>query len=267
MVFGFMEIGMLASALLGVTCGYLSVYVVLKRLVFLAVALAQIASASVALALLWGGNPTLAALIGVVLGAMGLAWAGHGRYLPRENAIGAGYALASSAGVVLIAKSARGEEHLLNLMYGNVLTVQPAELWLMGGFAVVMGAIFLIFGKEILCSSFDPEVARTLGIRTGLWEGIFYLALGVLIALAIRLGGMLLAFALLVLPGYAVLLARSGMRGALGMAPILGVAAGVAGLVLSYRWDLPTSALTVLLLGGVVAGGAGIGWWRSRGRG
>ncbi|MHB0940084.1 MAG: metal ABC transporter permease [Armatimonadota bacterium] len=261
----FMRLGLIASVLIGVACGYLSVYVVLKRLVFLAVALAQFAAAAVAVSLFTGGSPTLAAFVGVMLGALFFSWPALGRYLPRENAIGTAYALASAAGVLLIAKNASGEEHLLNLMYGNVLTVTAPELWIMGGIVLVVGGVFLAFGKEFLFASFDPETARTVGVRVKLWEVLFNVSLGLVIAMAIRLGGMMLVFSLLVLPGYAALLARCRVRSAFLWAVIIAVVSGAAGLYLSFIWDLPTSAVTVAGLGACVALGTLTGAFRARG--
>jgi len=237
-----MQLGLVASVLIGTACGYLSVYVILKRLVFLAVALAQFASAAVAVSLFIGANPTLAAFIGVMLGALFFSWPALGRYLPRENAIGTGYALASAAGVILIAKNASGEEHLLNLLYGNVLTVEVKELWIMGAIMLVVGGIFLTFAKEFLFTSFDSEMAQTVGVRTKLWEVLFNVSLGLVIAMAIRLGGMMLVFSLLVLPGYAALLARSRVRHAFTWSIVMAVVTGAIGLYLSFIWDLPTSA-------------------------
>jgi len=260
----FMQSGLLASVLIGVSCGYLSVYVILKRLVFLAVALAQLASAAVALSLFFGFNPTLAAFIGVLLGALFFSWPALGRYLPRENAIGTVYALASAAGVLLIAKNAQGEEHLLNLMYGNVLTVTTMELWLMGAVVLVTGFLYLRYAKELIFTSFDPEMAQTVGVRTRLWEVLFNVSLGLVIAMAIRLGGMMLVFTLLVLPGYAALLARCRIGQAFVWAIVMAVIAGAVGLYLSFIWDLPTSAIVMAALGVCVVLGALIGILRIR---
>jgi ABC-type Mn2+/Zn2+ transport system permease subunit len=260
----FMQLGLIASILIGTACGYLSVYVILKRLVFMAVALAQFASAAVAVSLFIGVNPTLAAFVGVMLGALFFSWPALGRYLPRENAIGTAYALASATGVILIAKNASGEEHLLNLLYGNVLTVDAKELWIMGAIMLVVGSLFLTFAKELLFTSFDPEMAQTVGVRTKLWEVLFNVSLGLVIAMAIRLGGMMLVFSLLVLPGYAALLARSRVRHAFAWAVGMAVVAGAVGLYLSFIWDLPTSAVTMAGLGVCVVLGAVVGTIRYR---
>jgi len=265
----FMQSALVASLLIGVSCGYLSVYVILKRLVFLAIALAQFASAAVAISLFFSMDSTmatLAAFIGVLIGALFFSWPGLGRFLPRENAIGTGYALASAVGIILIANNAQGETHLLNLLYGDVLTVTHAELWVMSGVMLVAGFIYLRYAREFLFTSFDAEMAKTVGIRTRLWEVLFYVTLGSVIAMAIRLGGMMLVFALLVLPGYAALLARCRIRQAFAWAVIMAVVAGVAGLLLSFygdkipgihsdnfHWDtLPASAITIAVLGAMV---------------
>lgn len=258
----FMQLGLLASVLIGVSCGYVSVYVVLKRLVFLAVALAQFASAAIAVSLLLAPHydPIYAAFLGVMLGALFFSWPALGRYLPRENAIGTAYALASAVGVILIATNASGEAHLLTLLYGDVLTVQASELWIMAGIMLVTGIIFLTFAKEFLFTSFDPEMARTVGVKVKLWEVLFNISLGLIIAMTIRLGGMMLAFAMLVLPGYAALIAGSRIRPAFIWAMLMAVIAGAIGLCLSFKFDnLPNSALTIAGLGLCVLLGAGIG--------
>ena len=267
----FMQLGLIASVLIGTACGYLSVYVILKRLVFLAVALAQCASAAVAVALFINFkyeymhlNPTIAAFVGVMLGALFFSWPALGRYLPRENAIGTGYALASSIGIILIAKNASGEEHLMNLLYGNVLTVETKELWIMGAIMLVVGILFLWFAKEFLFTSFDQEMARTLGVRTKLWEVFFNISLGMVIAMAIRLGGMMLVFSLLVLPGYAALLARCRVRNAFIWSVVMAIVAGIIGLYLSFVWDLPSSSVVMAVLGIWVVLGAIVGAVRYR---
>jgi len=247
----FMQLGLLASVLIGMSCGYLSVYVVLKRLVFLAVALAQFASAAIAISMFITTNPQaplFAAFIGVIVGSLFFSWPALARYLPRENAIGTAYALASAVGIILMSKNAMGEQHQLTLLYGNIFTVTVPELWIMAAIMLVVGAIFLCFAKEFLFTSFDPEMAQTLGVRTRLWELLFNVSLGLVIAMAIRLGGMMLVFALLVLPGYAALLARCRVRHAFFWAMVMAVVSGVIGLYLSYKWDL-TSEVNIAALG------------------
>ncbi len=258
----FMQLGLIASVLIGVSCGYLSVYVVLKRLVFLAVALAQFASAGIAVSLLVfpHSNPIIAAFIGVMLGSLFFSWPALGRYLPRENAIGTAYALTSAIGIILIANNASGEKHQLDWLYGDVLTARVNDLWIMAGIMLVAGVIFLCFAKEFLFTSFDAEMARTVGVRVKLWEVLFNFSLGLIIAMTIRLGGMMLAFAMLVLPGYAALIAGYRIRPAFLFAIILAVVSAVAGLCLTLKFDnLPNSALTIAALGLFVGLGAVIG--------
>jgi ABC-type Mn2+/Zn2+ transport system permease subunit len=244
----FMQVGLIASLLISIACGYLSVYVILKRLVFLAVALAQFASAAVAISLYADINPMLAAFIGVMIGSLIFSIPAIGRYLPKENAIGTAYALTSAAGVILIAKNAQGEEHLLNLLYGNILTAEINELYIMGMIIIFAGGLLLTFSKEFMFSSFDAEVARTLGINTKLWEVLFNLSLGLVIAMAIRLGGMMLVFSFLVLPGYAALLTKCRIKISFIMAVVMAVLSGVLGLYLSFIWDLPASSVTIAIL-------------------
>ena len=245
--FDFLRQALYAGVLAALACGYVGVFVVLKRMAFIGVALAEMSSAGIALALLLGFSPLLGAL-GFMLagvGAFSRPWAS--RRVPHETLIGALYVGAGALGILLVAKSAAGESHLLTLLQGNVLTVDPREtLQMLASFALVGGA-HAVFGKEFVLVSFDREAAQTQGVRAGLWDGLLLLSIGVVIALSIRAVGTLMTTAMLLLPAATTLLLARHLRGALILSPLLAVATVPIGLYLSLALDLPASAVIVAL--------------------
>ncbi len=247
----FMQQALLASLLAGVTCAFLAVFVVLKRVVFVGIALAQLSSAGVALALLLGltagWHLTLSSLVFMLAGVALFSAPLGGRQLPREAIIGIAYAVASALGILLVARSAAGESHMLYLLFGNILAVTPLDNWLMGGVFAAVALIHYLFHKEFVLVSFDPETADTLGVRSRRWELLFYLTLGVTIAIALRVLGALLVFSFLVIPGVIGLLVAPRLRGAFVGAALAAVVSAAAGLYLSFALDLPTAATIVLL--------------------
>jgi ABC-type Mn2+/Zn2+ transport system permease subunit len=244
----FMRHVLLAGVLVALGLAPLSVYVVLRRIVFVGAAVAEISSAGVALAILFNLEPFPVALILTILTFLGFSRAADKPRLPLEALIGMLYAGGSAAAVLLIAKSPRGEGDLLNVLFGNILTVPLPLLWMMVVAFAAVAAIQYFAAKEFLIVAYDPDMARALGIRVDLWNTIFYVALGVAVAIAIRGVGALLAFTLLVAPGAAALCVVASLRAAFALATVIGVVATVAGIAGSYWLDLPTGPAIVGIL-------------------
>lgn len=254
----FMQRALLAGVLVGALCGYLGVYVVLKRIVFVGVALAEMSSAGVALTF-WA-----AAFFGfamdehsplTMVGALALMLVGvllfsvrwTRKSVPHESTIGVGYAVAAAAGLMLMSHSAKGEAHVMQLMFGNILYVSGREIWEFVAAAVLVVLLHALFAKEFLFVSFDPETANALGYRTRRWETLFYLTLGLTIAFAIRVAGVLLVFALLVMPAVTALLVTRHLRRAFPVAMACGALPIGIGLYLSYVQDFPSAACIVMV--------------------
>ncbi len=242
---------LLAGILAAVGLAPWSVYVVLRRIVFSGAAVAEVASAAVALAVLFQLAPFPIALALTVLSFLALSRLADSSTLPPETLVGMIYAGGSAASVLLIAKAPRGEADILNILFGNILTVPTAMLWILAGVFGALSLLQYLAAKEFLISAYDPDMGRTLGIRVGLWNMIFYGALGVAVAVAIRAVGALLTFTLLVAPGASALCLTGRLSRAFKLALVFGVISAVAGVVLSYQFDLPTGSTIVAILAGL----------------
>jgi len=254
----FMQRALIGGLLAGAVCSFLSVYIVLRRIVFVGVALAQLSSMGVALGFLLGGVPALISalpfgfvLLGVVA-LVALQVAATRLKLPQEGAIGATYAVALAATVLLVAKSPQGEMHVLELLTGNILAITPGDIALGVGIFAPVAVVHGLFFKEMVFTSFDRETAAASGLRVGVWDTIFYIALGAAIAATIRLVGVLLGFAYLVLPGVIALMVAKGLRMAFPVAVASGVVPTFVGLYLSYAWDLPSGPTVAACIAGVL---------------
>jgi len=254
----FMRNVLLAGMLVAVGLAPLSVYVVLRRIVFVGAAVAEISSAGVALAVLFNFEPFAAALVLTVVTFLAFSRAADLPRLPLEALIGMLYAGGSAAAVLLIVKAPRGEGDILNVLFGNILTVPTVLLWVMlVAFAIVLTIQYLA-SKEFLIIAYDPDMARAIGIRAERWNTVFYVAMGVAVAIAIRAVGALLTFTLLVAPGAAALCFAGSMAAAFAIATGVGLAATIVGIALSYSMDLPTGPAIAAVLTAVFA--ASYGW-------
>ena len=249
------------ALLIALACSVLGVYVVLRRIVFVGAALAQLSSAGIALGMFLNGlgiggelthHPVAMALIVTIAGAIFFGLGGGGRAgVPPDAVIGVTFAVAAAAGIILIAKAKSGEAHDIFLQ-GNILGLTRLDTLILLAVAVPVLLVHVIFYKEFLFVSFDRETARTLGYNVKFWNLLLYFTLGVVIAYAMQFAGVMLVFNFLVLPAVTGLLLAQGMRGIFAIAVGSALLAALAGFSLSVPFDLP-SGPTIIAVSGVLA--------------
>ena len=246
------------ALIMALACSVLGVYVVLRRIVFVGAALAQLSSAGIALGLFLYGlgiggelthHPVAMALIVTIAGAMffGIGSSGRGG-VPPDAAIGVTYAVAAAAGILLIAKAKTGEAHDIFLQ-GNILGITRLDTMILLAVAVPVLLVHLVFYKEFLFVSFDRETARTLGYNVRFWNLLLYFTLGVVIAYAMQFAGVMLVFNFLVLPAVTGLLLARSMLGIFAVAVGSALFAALLGFSLSVPYDLPSGPAIIAVSG------------------
>jgi ABC-type Mn2+/Zn2+ transport system permease subunit len=249
------------ALVIALACSVLGVYVVLRRIVFVGAALAQLSSAGIALGLFLSGigiggelthHPVAMALIVTIAGAVFFGMGGGGRSgVPPDAVIGVTYAVAAAVGIILISKAKTGEAHDIFLQ-GNILGITRVDTLVLLAVAVPVLLVHVIFYKEFLFVSFDRETARTLGYNVTFWNLLLYFTLGVVIAYAMQFAGVMLVFNFLVLPAVTgILLARS-MGTIFTVAIVSALLAALIGFSLSVPFDLP-SGPAIIAVSGMIA--------------
>jgi zinc transport system permease protein len=249
------------TLVIGLACSVLGVYVVLRRIVFVGAALAELSSAGIALAFWLEGvgvglglatHPLATSLLVTLGGALFFGSGSSGRArVPADATIGVTYAVAGAIGILLIAKAAHGEAHDL-MLEGNILGITRHDTLVLLAVAAPVLLAHLAFYKEFLFVSFDRETARTLGYRVARWNLFLYLTLGLVIAFAMQFAGVLLVFDFLVLPAVTGLLVARSMAGVFAVAIASALLAGLAGFTLSIPFDLPSGPAIVAVSGFLV---------------
>jgi zinc transport system permease protein len=254
---GFMLNVLAGTMIVAAVCSYLGVFIVLRRAVFVGAALAQVSSLGVAIALFASGlleasygmgvhlSPEPVALALTVAAAVAMAIQRKEGAVPRETLIGVAYAAASGLAILVVAVSTHAESEVLNLMFGNVLAIDTGEVLQLAALAVGVGVVHLLFFKEFLFVSFDPDMAMALGVKEKTWNVLLFLTIGITISLAIRAAGALVVFNFLVLPAATALSMRQSLRVAFGGAIVAGLLSSLVGISISYVADLPTGPTIV----------------------
>ncbi|MDG2150542.1 MAG: iron chelate uptake ABC transporter family permease subunit [Planctomycetota bacterium] len=235
--------GLIAGTLLPL----LGMWVVLQRVVFLGVTLAQVAAAGVALGLILN-LPSLPFGMAVTLGLVTLV--GSRQRLTRlgDAALGAGFCVASALSLLFISRSASDLDEVNHVLYGNLIYAAPEAVWTVGITLAACATIIVIFFKELLFTSFDAESAAALGMRARGWQLLLFLVLALALSVSMRTTGSLLSFAMLVLPPLAALRLRVGLRTTFTLSAVLGFLGTLAGLALAVSADLHVeSSITIAL--------------------
>lgn len=237
--FGFMRRALLAGILAGGLLGYLGLFVILRRIVFLGAALPQFAAAGAALSLILGTQPVVGALAGALGGVGIISLFSSGHRIPEDGVIGLAYAFASTGAILLLSAAARGQSHLLSVLSGDILGSTTWDLVLLGTGTIIIVLLHVGFWKELLLTAYDEEGALAFGYSVTLWNLVLYLSLGGAVALSLKLSGAVVTFSLLTGPAATGLLLFRRFRWIIPTTAATGVIAAVLGLTVSYHFDLP----------------------------
>lgn len=236
----------LAALIIALGCSIAGVYVVLRKVAFVGIATAQVAAAGVALAFLLDFAPLPAAVLSALIG---VSLFGLGRdpvRVSRDGIVGVAFALASALAVLFVSRSAAELDQVEHIIYGSLLFTTGEQVLILAlGVAAVL-LVHALFHREFLMVSVDREAARTLGVRTKLFDFLLFLTLGAVIALSIGAAGSLLAFAFLILPPMTGLLLGGRLTQVFAISAACGLAAAVAGVLVSVLFDFPTGPAVVV---------------------
>ena len=231
----------IAGAVIAAVCAMLGVFVILKRVVFIGIALSEVAACGIAAAIMCHVHPFLGAAALTLATVTVLSYPFEGNRLPRDAVLGVIFVLASAASILIVAHSGFGLQDVKALLYGDLILTSDTDLTLILAIFIPVGVYLLSFLRPTLYTFLDREAARVLGLRVVLWELLYFFALGLTVSAASKVAGALLVFCYLVVaPSTALLLCRK-LWGVLVISVVAAVAATMGGLYVSFSRDLPTN--------------------------
>jgi zinc/manganese transport system permease protein len=249
---------LVAGLILAGIHAYLGFHIVRRGVIFVDLALAQMAALGVALSLVLNihENETLTYLLALGMtwvGAIAFAWLrGQERSAPLEAFIGIVFATAQAAVFLVLEKSPAGPEHLKETLVGSLFTVDPVHIAKTAALYAVIGVLHFILRKPFFEITNNPDGAKRRGRKLFVWDFIFYAIFGFVVTSSVQIAGVLLVFGLLVIPAVAGLMASAKTGRALAVGWIFAVIASMLGLVGSVQFDFPAApsilvSLTLLL--------------------
>ena len=234
---------------------YLGVHVLAREVVFVDIALAQIAALGATAAFVLGHETDTwesyaFSISATVLGALVLALTrSRRRHVSQEAVIGVVYAVSSAAAVLVADRSAHGAEQVRTMLIGNLLAVRPPEVVKVAILYALIGLFHWLCRRPFFLISTDPDAAYRDGWRVRLWDFLFYASFGVVVTSSVRIAGVLLVFSYLIVPALAGILLGRTVAHKLIIGWAFGTLVSVIGMTASAIFDFPTGATVVCAFG------------------
>ncbi len=247
----FMLLAFLVAVITGLFLSYMGVHVVGRGIVFVDLALGQISSLGVAIAVYLDTGSTWIPIATTMVGAFLLSLIKiKDKRLKQEAIIGIIYAVASAATVLLISKSPHGDSGIQEVLFGNILAVSWKQLTTIGIAFAVLALIQIIFRKQFfnLTKLFEEKRGHEIGIFN-IWNFLFYISIGLAIVFAVEVGGVIPVFAYLIIPSVSGMMLAKKNSIVIILAMAISLLGAFFGLNMSFHYDFPAGSSIVAVLG------------------
>lgn len=238
---------------------YLGMHVVERGVIFVDLALAQIAAlgATIGFLLNFGLHTRADYMISLGFTFIGAVIFAMTRFrkqkVPQEAIIGIVYAVSAAAAILILSRAPGGSEEIKEFLVGNVLLVDWSQIRYTFAVYAVVGLIHWFYRKPLFLISSDPQAAFDKGMAVRRWDLLFYTTFGFVVTSSVQIAGVLLVFSFLVVPAVCAVILTNNVRRRLWIGWILGTLTSMAGVTLSYFADLPTGAAVVCVFGLLLA--------------
>ncbi len=251
LAYGFGQRALIGGILIGITCATLSFFVVTRRLAFVGMGISHAAFGGVAIGIVSGLNPVLTAGVFCVLTALFIGWLTRKGKIYEDTAIGILFSAAMAGGVLLVRLANAYNLDLMSYLFGSILALSWADVIILAVMSCLVLLFLVFFFKEILFFIFDEETATASGVPVRFVYYGLLLSLAITIVISIKLVGIILVSAMLVIPSATGMQTSRNYRFVIIVSLIVSVLSVITGLYLSSRFDLVSGASIVLVLFGI----------------
>ena len=242
----FLQKALFTSAMVGMICGVIGCFIVLRGLALIGDAISHAVLPGVAISYMLGINFFYGAVVAGVLTAMGIGFVSQNSRIKSDSAIGIVFTAVFAVGVILISQ-VKTSTDLNSILFGNVLSVRSSDMWM----TLIIGVIVLftvtLFYKELLVSTFDPTMASAYGLPTKLLHYLLMVLLTMVTVASLQTVGIILVVAMLITPASTAYLLTNRLSMMVVLSAIFGVLSAIIGLYFSFVYNFPSGAVIVLV--------------------
>jgi ABC-type Mn2+/Zn2+ transport system permease subunit len=242
----FFRNGFIAAVTVGALCGYIGVYVVLRRMSYIGHGLAHAIFGGAVLSYVWNLNFFIGGGAWALLSAALIHWISHRRWVGADAAIGVVTTSSFALGVAIISTHRSFTRNIEAALFGNILGITQTDVYIVLVVSIIVCGALFIMRRPLLFSTFDPEVASAYAVSTGKIDLLFVLLLAVTVLVSTQILGVTLVAAAMVIPPVIARYLTRSFQTLLVVSPLLGAISGGGGMLLSFYLDISSAATIVL---------------------
>jgi zinc transport system permease protein len=244
---GFIQRALIAGSFIAILCSTLGVFLVLRRLSLIGDGLAHVTFGSVAVGLLMKASPFYIAIPIVMLGGLGILKLMEKARLHGDASIGIVSSIGIAAGIILASIAGGFNVDLFSYLFGNILAISRTEVVISISLSVVLIIIVILYYEELLSITFDEESAKASGIKTDRINKVLVLLTSLTVVLAMKVVGIMLISALLILPPVTALQVAKSFKATIIVSALSGVLSVISGVFTSFMLNVPAGATIVII--------------------
>lgn len=245
--FTFFQYALIGSLLVSILCGFIGTYIVTRRLVFISGGITHASFGGIGLGIFAGINPVLSAMGFAVMSACGVQWLSRRGDIREDSAIALFWTLGMSIGIICSFLTPGFMPDLSSFLFGSILTISKADLYLLGVLTIVTGVLFCLCLRPIQSIAFDSTFARSQHLPVTTIEYVMMILIAMTIVATLKLVGIVLAISILTIPQMTANLFTFSYKKMIMLSIIIGWADCLAGLYASYLLNVPSGATIIFV--------------------
>jgi manganese/iron transport system permease protein/iron/zinc/copper transport system permease protein len=242
----FFRNGFIAAVVIGALCGFIGVYVVLRRMSYIGHGLSHAIFGGAVLSYVWNVNFFIGGGLWALLSGILIHWISHRRWVGADAAIGVVTTSSFALGVAIISTHRSFTRNIEAALFGNILGITERDVWIVVLVSLLVTAALFLIRRPLLFATFDPEVASAYGVSTGKIDLFFIMLLAATVLASTQILGVTLVAAAMVIPPVIARYMTQRFQTLLIVSPLIGAVCGAAGMFLSFSFDIASAATIVL---------------------
>lgn len=243
----FFQNALLGAFLASILCGFIGTYIVTRRLVFISGGITHASFGGIGLGVYLGINPVVSALVFAIASAFGVQWMSKKQQVREDSAIAIFWTFGMSVGIICCFLTPGFMPDLPSFLFGSILTINAADLWLLGSLTVIVALLFTLGLHTIQSVAFDSTFARSQHLPVNLVEYLMMALIAMTIVATLRMVGIVLAISLLTIPQMTANIFTYNYRRMILLSIIIGWIDCLLGLATSYLLNVPSGAAIIFM--------------------
>lgn len=246
--YAFFRNALAAALLTSILSAMVGTYIVSRKIVFITGGITHASFGGIGMAYFLGLNPLFGAAVFAILSATGIEWVSEKGKVREDSAIAILWSLGMALGIIFVFMTPGYTPNLMSFLFGSILSVGKVELYLLLAFSALVALFFFLYLRPVIHTAFDPEFSRIMGVPVGFFRYAMSVIIALAIVISIRSVGIILVLSLFTIPQITAMLFTRNFVRIIPLSALWGITGSLAGLFVSYFFNIPSGAAIIFFL-------------------